>query len=119
MKLFPILKNTFACWLDDDAPTLGAALAEYTVFLLAPLLIISIAISGYVLSEEAASGQIFAQLRMNLDDLSGYAMQDVVQSAGAKPEGSVIAAEARSPFFTIPPISPASAEVRPPSRRAR
>jgi len=47
MKLFPILKNTFACWLDDDAPTLGAALAEYTVFLLAPLLIISIAISGF------------------------------------------------------------------------
>jgi len=39
MKLFSILKNTVTCWL-DDAPTLGAALAYYTVFSLAPLLII-------------------------------------------------------------------------------
>jgi len=37
MKLFPILKNTVPCWLDDDAPTLGAARAYYTVFSLAPL----------------------------------------------------------------------------------
>ena len=94
MKLFPILKNTVTCWLDDDAPTLGAALAYYTVFSLAPLLIISIAISGFVLGEEAASGQIFAQLRMILGDQSGKAIQDIVQSAGAKPEGGVIAAVA-------------------------
>ncbi len=78
--------------MDDDAPTLGAALAYYTVFSLAPLLIISIAISGFVLGEEAASGQIFAQLRMILGDQSGKAIQDIVQSAGSKPEGGVIAA---------------------------
>ena len=49
--------------MEDQAPTLGAALAYYTVFSLAPLLIIAIAIAGSVFGREAAQGQIFDQLR--------------------------------------------------------
>ena len=49
-------------WNDDYAPSMGAALAYYTAFSLAPLLIIVIAIAGLVFEQEAARGEIVAQL---------------------------------------------------------
>ena len=78
--------------MEDQAPTLGAALAYYTVFSLAPLLIIAIAIAGLVFGQEAARGQIFDQLRGLLGDASGKAMQDMVQNANQKPATGIIAA---------------------------
>ena len=50
-EILPILKETASDWMEDQAPTLGAALAYYTVFSLAPLLIIAIAIAGLVLGK--------------------------------------------------------------------
>jgi membrane protein len=86
-----LLKATFFEWLDDQAPMLGAALAYYTVFSLAPLLIITIAIAGLVFGAEAAQGQIFDQLRGLLGDASGKAMEEIVQSASAEPKTGVVA----------------------------
>jgi membrane protein len=77
--------------MEDQAPSLGAALAYYTVFSLAPLLIIAIAIAGLVFGQEAAQGQIFEQLRALIGEESGKAMQDMVQSANAKPAAAVVA----------------------------
>lgn len=70
-KAVSILKETFSEWMEDQAPTLGAALAYYTVFSLAHLLIIAISISGLVFGNEVAQGQIFNQLRGSLGDESG------------------------------------------------
>ena len=70
---------------------MGAALAYYTVFSLAPLLIIAIAIAGLVFGQEAAQGQIFEQLRGLIGEESGKAMQDMVQNANAKPATGVVA----------------------------
>ena len=50
-------------WIDDRASRKGAALAFYTVFSLAPILILSIAIAGLFFGPEAARGEIFAQVR--------------------------------------------------------
>jgi membrane protein len=58
-----LLKATFAEWNRDQAPRLGAALAYYATFSLAPLLIIAVAISGLVFGREAASGQIIGQIQ--------------------------------------------------------
>jgi membrane protein len=91
-ELFAILKEASSDWMEDQAPTLGAALAYYTVFSLAPLLIIAIAIAGLVFGQEAARGQIFDQLRGLLGDASGKAMQDMVQNANQKPATGIIAA---------------------------
>ena len=77
--------------MNDQAPTLGAALAYYTVFSLAPLLIIAIAIAGLVFGHEAAQGQIFDQLRGLLGEASAKSMQDMVQNANAKPATGVVA----------------------------
>ena len=86
-----LLKQAAWDWFDDSAPTLGAAVAYYTVFSLAPLFIIAVAIAGLVFGREAAQGQIFEQLRVLIGDTSAAAMQDVVQSANSKPATGVFA----------------------------
>jgi membrane protein len=60
--LLAILKETYGDWSEDKASRLAAALAYYTAFSVAPLLLISIAVAGLVFGREAAQGQIFAQL---------------------------------------------------------
>jgi membrane protein len=90
-EIFAILKETASDWMEDQAPTLGAALAYYTVFSLAPLLIIAIAIAGLVFGQEAAQGQIFEQLRGLLGEASAKAMQDMVQNANEKPATGLVA----------------------------
>jgi membrane protein len=77
--------------MNDQAPTLGAALAYYTVFSLAPLLVISISIAGLAFGREAAEGQIFDQLRGLLGEESGRAMQVIVQNASQEPKTGVLA----------------------------
>ncbi len=77
--------------MEDNAPTLGAALAYYTVFSLAPLLIISIGIVGLVFGREAAQGQIFEQLRGLVGEESGKAMQEMVRTAASEKSTSMFA----------------------------
>jgi membrane protein len=61
--ILDLLKETFSEWSKDKASRLSAALAYYTVFSLAPLLIIVIAIAGAVFGEEAARGEIVGQIQ--------------------------------------------------------
>lgn len=50
-------------WVDDYAPSMGAALAYYPLFSIAPLLLIVISIAGLMFGADAARGEIFAQLQ--------------------------------------------------------
>ena len=54
-----LVKAAVSAWIDDYAPSMGAALSYYTVFSLAPLLLIVISVAGLVFGEEAARGEIF------------------------------------------------------------
>jgi len=56
------LVETLDKWSDDKAPKLGAALAYYTVFSIAPLLVIAIAVAGLIFGRDAAEGQIVTTL---------------------------------------------------------
>ena len=89
--IFVMLRKAASAWMEDQAPTLGAALAYYTVFSLAPLLIIAISIAGLAFGREAAQGQIFIQLRDLLGDAGGKAIQDMVQNANARPTTGLVA----------------------------
>ena len=51
---FSLLKQTFSEWLEDKAPQLGAALAYYTVFSLAPLVLLLLAIVGVLFQKDPA-----------------------------------------------------------------
>jgi membrane protein len=89
--MLALFKQTASEWMEDDAPSLGAALAYYTVFSLAPLMTIAIAIAGFFFGKEAAQGQIFDELRVLLGEEGGKAVQEMVQSANAQPTAGVIA----------------------------
>lgn len=76
-QIWRLLKETFKEWQDDNASRLAAALSYYTIFSLAPLLIIAIAIAGAVFGDEAAKGEIVKQI----EGLVGEAGAEVIQTA--------------------------------------
>ena len=57
-----LCKQAVQSWSDDYAPSMGAALSYYSVFSMAPLLLIVISVAGLVFGEEAARGELFGQL---------------------------------------------------------
>lgn len=63
LYLWKLTRETVTSWLEHGASRLAAALAYYTVFSLAPLLIIVIAIAGFFFGETQARDEIFAQLQ--------------------------------------------------------
>lgn len=62
-RIRALISKSVLAWLDDYAPSMGAALAYYTLFSLAPLLMIAIAVAGLVFGQEAARGEIVAQIQ--------------------------------------------------------
>ncbi len=71
-------------WVRDYAQSMGAALAFYTIFSIAPLLLIVIAIAGFFFGEEAARGEIYLQLQGMLGSHGALAVQDLLESAGRR-----------------------------------
>ncbi|MEO7729053.1 MAG: YihY/virulence factor BrkB family protein [Burkholderiales bacterium] len=66
-------------WLDDRAASMGAALAYYTAFSLAPLLIIAIAIAGFFFGRDAAQEAMVGQLGGLLGETGGAAISDILE----------------------------------------
>jgi len=86
-----LLRKTFDQWLKDRAPQLGAALAYYTVFSLAPMMLVLLAVFGVVYgNSEVARREILHQLYSFLDRSSAKAVEDIAASAG-KPAASLVA----------------------------
>jgi len=86
---FTLFKQTISEFSRDKVPRLGAALAYYTIFSLAPLLLIVIAIAGIVFGHDAAQGKIFEQLRGVLGSTTAAAMQEMVKNAAKPKSGSI------------------------------
>lgn len=88
MKTFWLLiKNTVNSWIDDYAPSMGAALSFYTLFSIAPLLLIVVSIIGLILGEEAARGEIVGQLQGLMGKESATAIQSLLQNVNKPTEG--------------------------------
>lgn len=88
--VWSLLKETFRRWMDMNAPRLGAALAYYTVFSIAPLLVVVVGIAGLVFSEAAAQGQIVWQIQDLVGPEGAKAIQALL-AASQKPTSGVIA----------------------------
>jgi membrane protein len=88
---FRLFKETIAEWNEDNVPVLAAALAYYTIFSLAPLLIIAIAIAGAVFGEEAARGEIVRQIQGLVGRDGAEAIQAMIQNAHQPGSGGGIA----------------------------
>ena len=85
-----MIKVAFDAWIDDFAPSMGAALSYYTLFSLAPLLLIVIAVAGMVYGQEAAQGAIVAQLG-GIMGTDGAAAVEAMLKAAREPAKGVLA----------------------------
>lgn len=87
--IWVLLKETIAEWNNDKASRLAAALAYYTIFSLAPLLIIAIAIAGAVFGEEAAKGEIVEQLQGLVGREGAQFIQVAIENASKPNQGTI------------------------------
>ncbi len=86
------MKQTFSEWLEDKAPQLGAALAYYTVFSLAPLVLLLLAIVGFLFRKDPSGTweKITEQMSYFLDNSAIEVVQNIAQTA-SHPNKSALA----------------------------
>ena len=75
------MKDTYKSWSSHDSGTMAAALSYYTVFSIAPVLVIIIAVVGLIFGREAVSGQIYAQAKDMLGSQSAEQLQTMIKAA--------------------------------------
>jgi membrane protein len=86
-----LLRETISEWWRDDALRLGAALSYYTVFSLAPILIVSVAVAGLVFGREAASGQLVGEMQGLLGPDGAQVIATLIERAAVKGDAGWIA----------------------------
>ena len=84
-----LAKDAALAWNSDGAASMGAAIAYYTIFSIAPLLIISMAVAGYFFGADAAQGQIYGQARSFVGEEGAVALQGLIESASKPAEGII------------------------------
>jgi membrane protein len=91
VNAFGVLKQTFQEWLQDKAPQLGAALAYYTVFSLAPLVLVLLAIVGIIFRHDPAGAwnKITQQMSYFLDPSAVQIVQNIAQKASQPGKGVI------------------------------
>ncbi len=82
-----LVKTALTSWGDDYAQSMGAALAYYSLFSIAPLLLIVISIAGLVFGQEAARGEITGQLQSLMGAHGAFAVQSMLESVNKPVQG--------------------------------
>ncbi|HEY4281697.1 MAG TPA: YihY/virulence factor BrkB family protein [Chthoniobacterales bacterium] len=87
--VYGLFKQTVEEWVDDKAPQLGAALAYYTVFSLAPLILILLAIVGVLFRHDPAGAwnRMVEQMSYFLDHSAIQVVRDIAQNASEPNKG--------------------------------
>lgn len=89
--LWMLVKDTFVQWSEDNPFQLAAALAYYTLFSMAPLLLIAIAVAGLVFGREVSQNQIIGVIEDLVGVQSARAIQAIIESAGQRPDSGFFA----------------------------
>ena len=76
-QLWSLLKEAADSWSEDKVPRLAAALSYYTLFSIAPLVVVAMAVAGMFYGEDAARGQIAVQIRKTVGPVAAEAIQGV------------------------------------------
>ncbi|MCA1584451.1 MAG: YihY/virulence factor BrkB family protein [Acidobacteria bacterium] len=88
-------------WWDDNGPRLGASLAYYTLFAIAPVLLVAIAIAGMVFGAEAVRGEIVGQLDELVGTDGARAVQALLEGASRRQSGGIVATILGSITFVL------------------
>jgi membrane protein len=83
-----LLRDTIAGFIDDEALSWGASIAYYTLFSIAPVLLVVVAIAGLAFGREAAQGAIVEQFSELMGHQTAEALQGMVESAAKPHEGT-------------------------------
>lgn len=86
-----LLMNTARKWLDDDAMSMGAALAFYSMLSLGPLVLLVLSGTALVFGEQAARGQMMAQIEGLVGADGALAVQQVLAAAGQQKASGLLA----------------------------
>lgn len=89
-SVWRFIKDTLVQWFEDEPFQLAASLSYYTLFSLAPLLVIVIAIAGFVFGKEAAQNQIVETIQDTIGREGAQAIQALVQNASSQPKTGLI-----------------------------
>src|ERR1051326_2468607 len=86
-QVWLLVEDTFEGFIADEALSRGASIAYYTLFSLAPVLLVVIAVAGLSFGREAAQGAIVQQLRLLMGAKTAEALQAMIESAARPREG--------------------------------
>jgi membrane protein len=87
-----LIKQTVTAWSDDRASSMGAALSYYTLFSIAPLLLIVISVAGLFFGDAAARGELMGQLQGLLGTDGARAVEALLKSVNKPTEGLIATA---------------------------
>lgn len=90
-RFFRLGRRAAVAWIDDDAPSMGAAIAFYTVFSMAPLLMIVLAVAGAFWGREAVEGQLLGQLSGVLGSTGAAAVEGVISNSAEEADQGLAA----------------------------
>jgi membrane protein len=82
-----LIKESFQEWQKDGALDLGAALAYYTIFSLAPLLLVALAVAGLLWDRGQIQGQLIAEIQGLMGPQGAQAVQTMLENAGRHGSG--------------------------------
>ena len=92
MGVWSFTQETYNEWSEDRAPRMGAALAYYTVFSLAPMLVIAIGVAGIFFGQRTVEGQLMAEIRNLLGPEGADAIRAMIENAARQRSSGVLAA---------------------------
>ena len=87
LNVFRLIKESAIAWLDDGCPRLGAALAFYTIFSLAPVLIIAISVASFAFGREAVQGHVVTQIQHLVGREAAFTIQAMIENAHRSQSG--------------------------------
>ncbi|MEJ8852765.1 YihY/virulence factor BrkB family protein [Variovorax rhizosphaerae] len=88
-QLYEMCRDAVMAWIDDYAPSMGAAISYYTIFSLAPLLVIVIAVAGAIFGREAAQDQIVGQIGGLVGQDGATAVEAMLRAASDTDKGLI------------------------------
>jgi membrane protein len=83
-QLLTLGKRAVQGWIDDSAPSMGAALAFYTLLSLAPMLLVALGIAGFFFDRNEAQNALIAQVAMILGEKAALGIETLLDAAGTR-----------------------------------
>ena len=88
-QLIALVKRSVKGWSDDAAPSMGAALAFYTLLSLAPMLLVAVGVAGIFFDRNEAQNALITQIAMVLGEKAAVGVEMLLDAAGTRENGAM------------------------------